>query len=127
MNWASIDRTLENMRDTPFTWGTHDCAIVAAEIILQATGKDLLAPVRGLWHDEPSAMQVINGSLEQAVDRVTGLPRREGASRMLDLCTLRIGTHVALGVNIGGGIAAPVKTGLKIFPLKYVVTAWRTL
>lgn len=128
INWASIEQTLADVKDTPFAWGTHDCAIVSAEIILRATGVDYLAPVRGLWSDEASALKVIGGSLIEAVDRVTGLPKCSTQQmRMLDLCVVKAGPREALGVNVGQRIAVPGKKGLVLYPLNYVIAAWRVI
>jgi hypothetical protein len=57
--------------DTPFSWGTNDCATFAADGILAITGTDIMAELRG-YTTNTGAMQKIHdvlsgSSLEEAV------------------------------------------------------------
>ncbi len=49
---------LEHAR-TPFTWGTHDCCMSAANAIQSFTGVDIAADFRGKYSDMESALAAI--------------------------------------------------------------------
>jgi hypothetical protein len=59
----------------PFAWGSHDCALAAADAIVVMTGVDLAAEFRGKYTDQASAAAVIKnfagGGLEELVVKVT--------------------------------------------------------
>lgn len=60
-HWAtrSFHEFLISRAKTPFTWGSHDCALFAADGILAMTGVDIAADFRGQYHDESSALEAI--------------------------------------------------------------------
>lgn len=59
-NWPEIlaDK-IEQARDTPFSWGTHDCALFCADIILAMSGSDLAHDLRGRYKTESGALKRI--------------------------------------------------------------------
>src|SRR5690606_29994477 len=63
-------------RRTPFAFGTHDCALFAADWIVECTGADPIAPLRGQWTDERSALRILqdNGGIEALACRYLGDP-----------------------------------------------------
>jgi hypothetical protein len=44
---------------TPFTWGEHDCAILAADVIEAVTGRDLAEAFRGKYDSAESAKAIM--------------------------------------------------------------------
>lgn len=60
--WESIlAETIEAARHTPFAWGTHDCALWAADCVYAMTGVDYAAPFRGQYQTEAEAKRLIEG------------------------------------------------------------------
>lgn len=43
----------------PHAWGSHDCAMFAADCVRAITGLDLAEEFRGQYADEPGAMRVL--------------------------------------------------------------------
>ncbi|MDE2099248.1 MAG: hypothetical protein KGL39_18485 [Patescibacteria group bacterium] len=60
-HWATraLHHFLIERAKTSFAWGTHDCALFAADGILAMTGVDIAADFRGKYHDEASAFALI--------------------------------------------------------------------
>lgn len=68
--WPSIlAGKLEEMAAKPFSWGSHDCALAACDVVLAITGIDLGEPFRGRYTDRAGAIVVLaaRGGLETAV------------------------------------------------------------
>jgi hypothetical protein len=45
--------------NAPFAWGSHDCALFAADGVLAITGIDIAADFRGKYTDETTAFEAI--------------------------------------------------------------------
>jgi hypothetical protein len=60
-HWATrgLDAFLRSRAATPFAWGTHDCALFAADGIEVMTGVDIAADFRGKYSDEAGALEAI--------------------------------------------------------------------
>jgi hypothetical protein len=50
---------LASRKNTPYKWGTNDCAMFAADGILAQTGTDIAADFRGKYTDESGAYTAI--------------------------------------------------------------------
>ena len=69
----SLHQFLLDRADSKFAWGTHDCALFAADGIQAMTGVDIASDFRGQYTDEASAAVaiatitgVVNGTVEDA-------------------------------------------------------------
>jgi hypothetical protein len=64
---------IESRRDVPFAWGSHDCALFAADAVAALTGADFGAPFRGQYDDAAGAAAALRtfggGTLVRTFDR----------------------------------------------------------
>jgi hypothetical protein len=141
MHWAtrSLHKHLVATRALPFKWGTHDCALFAANAIESMTGVDIASDFRGLYHDEAGAKAaiekvtgVVNGTVEDAaaycaakhglVELVHPLTARRG-----DLVVLEDSGRVIAGlVHLSGReIVSAGEKGLKKISIMNIKRAWR--
>jgi hypothetical protein len=92
----------------PFDWGTHDCALHAANAVLAMTGVDLAAEFRGAYSTPEGAYKALR---KLDLDDVAGL----AASRLPeippalasagDIAVVLVENEPALGVVIGERIS----------------------
>jgi hypothetical protein len=119
---------LESRKSTPFEYGVHDCALFAADWVIEATGSDPLGGLRGLWTDEQSAMLLIQEiSLRERVaqalwtDELAPLLAQRGDLILHDL----LGRE-GIGICVGDKFAAPAEElGFRLVPMKFAIAAWR--
>lgn len=66
----TLPEFLRVARARPFAWGRHDCALFAADWVLNETGHDPAAAWRGRYRSEAGAARAIEaaGGLEEAFD-----------------------------------------------------------
>ena len=58
--WESrLTDAIEAARHCPFVWGTHDCALFAADVVLAITGVDYAETLRGNYSTRHEAMATI--------------------------------------------------------------------
>ena len=77
-DWVEqFDSSLTRWKDTPFAWGTHDCATAVCNHVQAMTGIDVGAEIRGKYTSAETAVTAIKdltgkgGDLEDAVVYVT--------------------------------------------------------
>ncbi len=128
-----LDAFIDARRDVPFAWGSQDCATVAADWVLERTGRDPLADLRGTGTRPLARMRPVQraGGFVQAGTERLG-PALHGAfARRGDVVLVRTGhrgqrcAHRAFGVCVGSHVAAPGLHGLVFLPLTDVEAAWR--
>lgn len=127
-NWPELlDRYIDSRRDMPFEWGANDCCSFAAEWVRIATGRDVYAKWRGRYRGWIGALRflIVSGSIINIPESV-GLPRIPArAVHRGDLAGVPTKKGIALGVCLGGRIAAPGVTGLEFIRFNRVKHAWR--
>lgn len=74
-NWATkLNETIAAASAIPFAYGTHDCALFAANCVQSMTGTDLAADVRGRYQSKPGAKLLMRekygGDLEQCMEQI---------------------------------------------------------
>ena len=122
-------RLMAAVAHTPaFQWGTADCCTFAARIVLDMTGRDLLAVFRGKYATARGAIRLINtgGGLELLISQRLGppLPRVAQAHRGdVVLARTREG-EPTVGICVGDKIAAQGMAGAVFLPLDAGVAAW---
>ncbi len=64
---------IEAAHERPFSWGRHDCALFAADVVRAVTGEDIAAWFRGRYKTRRGAYGALKrfagGGLEQAMDK----------------------------------------------------------
>ncbi|WP_160119625.1 DUF6950 family protein [Rhodovarius lipocyclicus] len=121
---------IDARRYTPFAWGTNDCAMLAADAVLELTGMDPAAQYRGAYATEDQADGMISaaGGLEALSDSLAaaaGLGSCMPAfAQRGDLVLVEHGNIRALGVVTGDAVAVPGPDGLAFLPVRAAVRAW---
>lgn len=115
-------------RGESFTWGTFDCALFACDWILEATGEDVIADLRGSWSDERSALRTLAdlGGLQTIASVRLGAPISAALAQRGDIVLHTLTGRDALGVCVGAHFAGPaIEGGLVLVPMERAFMAWR--
>ncbi|SFK78245.1 DUF6950 family protein [Shimia haliotis] len=120
---------IEAARETPFSWGTHDCATWAFDLRRDLTGgEDIAALWRGRYRTALGAHRIMKrlgwGSLEAAGRDLLGtpLPSVLQAGRGDQVLG---GSGPAYGVCVGAKVAFVAPDGLVFISLSDCSLAWR--
>lgn len=122
-------RLINAVAHTPaFAWGEADCCTFAARIVLDMTGRDLLAVFRGKYRTARGAMRLINtgGGLESLISQRLGppLPRVAQARRGDIVLAHTPAGKPTVGICVGDKIAAQGMAGAVFLRLDAGVAAW---
>lgn len=123
---GALSRLIEDARERPFAWGSHDCATWAADCVMAVTGRDLGQDWRGRYRTARGAARML---------------RRAGFSAIADAASVRLGQPLpspllaqrgdvvtdgaAMGVCIGATAAFLSPDGLAFRPLAACAAGWR--
>lgn len=128
LDWeARLSAYLLSVRDRPFEWGVHDCALHVANAVLAITEADIAAEFRGKYSTDAGSLRALKrfgaGTLEATVD--AKLPAIEPAFAQRGDLVMRAGM---LGVCIGANAAFVGEEdgvpGLVEFPRREWQKAW---
>jgi hypothetical protein len=123
---------VEARRYAPFRWGTHDCAMFAADAVLAMTGADPLARWRGAYAtgEEGDAITDPAGGFEPfmaAAFAAFGAPDCDPRlAQRGDVALVSYGNARSLGVVLGGMVAVPGMDRLAFVQARgaFLVRAW---
>lgn len=120
---------IDSRRDTPFAWGSHDCALFAADWVESVTGKDPAKGIRGRYQTAIGAGRVIKreGGLEAIAGSRLGERVEPKLAQRGDVVLLAGSHGPTLGVCLGVDAAAPGEDGLMLVPMGQALAAWRVL
>lgn len=127
-NWPEIlSGVIEGARERPFCFGTHDCALFAADAVLAMTGTDLAARYRGTYSDERGALRLMGerGALHAMACEALGEPIDPALALRGDVVLTAQQGRYSLGVCVGRQFASPGKAGLLFFSMGRADCAWR--
>jgi hypothetical protein len=127
---------VEKARKTPFSWGSHDCALWACEVIQRMTGVDPAASVRGTYSDAAgarAALHTLGGdtlrSVAESLATAHGFPPVAiPLAQRGDLGCYEPGKPlwpVALGICVGAQAAFVGRGGIGMLPMSNIAVAWR--
>jgi hypothetical protein len=138
---TALFAALDTHRGCRFTWGAHDCALVAADAVAAMTGEDLASSYRGLYANAAEALALlaehgVSDAVEVFAARFVEIPvARAGVG---DVAAVPAGSNsvsiavdmegvgnLALGVVTGPTIAVMGRRGLGAVPLATAVRAFR--
>lgn len=129
-DWPSrLAAALEEARDKPFKWGSHDCGLFAADCVLAMTDTDPAALYRGQYVDEAGARDTLwlisGGGLRAAWTKALG-PAMNNVkmARRGDVALVEIGGVEAAGIVAGSRVACLSEVGLAMVPAHRIVAAW---
>lgn len=114
-------------RSMPFEWGRNDCVLLVADWILEATGIDHVADLRGQWHDALSAMRALEerGGMQAAVTAALGEPIDWRLAQRGDAVLIVVDGRESLAVCAGEYALAASEHGALLAPMVDAVCAWR--
>lgn len=118
---------IELRRNTPFAWGSHDCALFAADWVESVTGSDPAKGIRGRYQTAIGAGRVMKreGGLEAIADSRLGERVAPKLAQRGDVVLLDGSHGPTLGVCLGVEAAAPGEGGLMLVPMRKAQAAWR--
>lgn len=119
---------VEARRHVAFAWGRHDCGLFAADAVLEVTGQDFAAELRGYKSATGAARSLARYGLADVaqVPPTRGLrPRPVIDARRGDVVAWRGALGLSLGVCLGERFAVPGPARLQFYPLDQAVAAWR--
>lgn len=134
-DWPSrLARFVESARGRKFAWGSHDCALFAADAIIAMTGEDLAFGLRGRYATQMGAAKALKrfagGGLEETAEKIAAkwelqecppLRAQRGDGVLFDG-----EAGPTLAVCVGEKLAAPsLNDGLAFLPLAVGRRAWR--
>lgn len=71
-NWEMfLFNAVDKEKKKPFSYGTHDCVLLASRLIESMTGEDIAAPMRGTYTTALGALKIMKR--EYGVDNVCDL------------------------------------------------------
>jgi len=132
-NWDSLlDREIEDARSRPFAWGTHDCALWAANAVREITGEDIAAPYRGRYSTAAGATRALKryggGDLVTAATQALGNPVPVARAKRGDMVLVPEGPIEAAALGIiglsGTVIHLASHDGLLDLPRRVAGLAW---
>lgn len=130
-DWAeSMAKFVEQRRDMPFAWGTHDCFLFAADAVNALHGIDFMAPFRGKYstEQEAEALLAAHGGLEQAAAgrmQAVGLPETApNFAHRHDVALVQNGNQLLLGLVLGVHVAVTGSDGLRFVRRSMIRRAW---
>ena len=124
----ALDLFIATRMQQPFAWGTQDCCTFAADWVLQATGHDPMATLRGL-DSALAANRALDslGGMLAAWDAHMPEPHIPGpfcTAGDLAMVTLANG-HKAMAVCTGSHLAAPATDGILMMGVEFAEATWR--
>jgi len=123
----------------PLHWGTHDCCLFAADVVLAVTGVDLGTPFRGRYKTPRGALGALRrfagGGVAAAAEKIAEryaireipplMARRGDVGLLPAVAAPGSGFDGALGVCVGATWAVAGTCGLDHVPLAAALRAWR--
>jgi hypothetical protein len=113
-------------RETPFRWGTNDCVTLVADWILEATGEDLIADLRG-WHDATSAMKLLaaEGGIREAIGKRLGEEIDWRIAQRGDIVLFQAFGRLGPAICVGPHAVVSAEHGAIMLPIDRALCAWR--
>ena len=119
--------TLQASQSQPFSWGTHDCCLFAADCAVAICGKDPAQLYRGTYSTEQGAKRALikhHGSIMAAFDACFEQLAPTHAQRG-DLVLFESPLGQTVGVVWASAIWAVGKAGVGVVERPNVSIAWR--
>jgi hypothetical protein len=111
----------------PFTWGTNDCAIFAADCVLAITGHDVALPALRRHKTELQAARVLkrHGGVVGIATAAMGQPVPASGAGVGDVVLAKSGRRDMLAICNGATCIAPGVAGLAFLPMPTDSVCWR--
>lgn len=114
-------------RATPFTWGTNDCAIFAADCVQALTGADVALPAFRKHKTELQAARLLkrHGGVVGIATEALGQPAPANTAQVGDVVLAQSGGRDMLAICNGETCIAPSSTGLAVLVMPVDSVCWR--
>ena len=112
----------------PFVWGEHDCCLFAANVVLELTGRDYAAELRGTYSSAKSAARVLKwlNGVRGIAGNALGAEIPPLTAHRGDIVLIHTAEHGdTLAVCVGAHCVAPGVDCLVHVPMSLAVAAWR--
>lgn len=118
---------LAERMDRPFTWGSHDCVLFAADCVEACTGVDPAAGMRGTYGTPIGAARVLKraGGMEALAIEHLGPEVPPLMAQPGDVGIVRSAGVECFAVWTGAAWHAPAEAGLTPFPPECALRVWR--
>ena len=116
---------MDDVREEPFAFGTHDCCQFAAKAVEAMTGENPAAPwaYDGEWGAK--ALLDANGGVEGLVTLALGAPVHPSRMQRGDVALADLEHGPTAGICTGNAIAFPAAVGVIFHPRSVARLAWR--
>lgn len=130
-NWPSLLAAFL-ADEKPFSWGSRDCCLFAADAVVCITGIDPAIDFRGRYTTAKGAARVLKkyGGLEGAVERITldhgmmEIPVAMAQRGDVVLIDSPLGLALAI-VNLAGSVSGQGTDGIQHYEIDRALRAWR--
>ena len=118
---------ISDRRAKPFTWGTNDCAVFAADCVQALTGVDVAQPSLRKHKTELQAARLLkrHGGVVGIATAVFGQPVPATQAQVGDVVLAKSGHRDMLAICNGSTCVAPSPSGLVFFPVPVESVCWR--
>lgn len=129
-SWPEIlSREIDKAADFKFSWGQHDCALFACNIVKAMTGEDPAKAFRGQYNTEHGAREALRehggGTLYRTAIKMFGAPTHAARAQRGDMVYLdKKQGGPALGICVGSH-AAFAGDGITFRPMTECKHSWR--
>jgi hypothetical protein len=123
-----LNRILKESQNTPFAWGSHDCCIFAANVILELTGVDHAADIRGTYTTAAEAARMIEerGGIKGIATTALGSEINPKLAQRGDVVLIQTPEYGdTLTICIGHQCAGPGINHIQTRPIVDAIAAWR--
>lgn len=125
-----LESYLASARNAPFIWGSHDCALFAADWVAERMGVDPAADLRGRYDDEAGARELLGDDAAAAIAALAAEAGLEELSprfaRRGDVLLFDQEGWPTLALCIGAEMAVPrLPRGLARFRIGRATRGWR--
>lgn len=99
----ALQAVLDDWAEAPFAYGSRDCALLAAAVVLALTGKDFGAPFRGRYRSAAGAVRALRqfgaGDLPSTLTAALGEPQHPAFAGRGDIVVMDDNAGVCVGAK----------------------------
>lgn len=123
-----LNQIIIDSRDKSFMWGSHDCCLFAANVILELIGKDFANDLRSTYSTVLEAARILKerNGVRGIATSALGNEISPSLAQRGDIVLIHTEEHGdTLTVCIGEYCIAPGADKLQYIPMNDAITAWR--
>lgn len=123
-----LNAVVDKHRDLPFEYGKSDCCILAMDAIEALIGVDPYPEERAYDTRIGGEKLMLKRGFISPVDAVAAIAKMEvppSFAQRGDICEIRVGNVVGLGVCVGLDVVCKNEEGLTFVPRQHISKAYR--